>query len=253
MADEFGQWVKGLSEANDTIVSTDGLLPVAVKKGTTWVPFEVDSSTGYWPVDVKNSSIAVTGTVAVSGVTGDVAVVNGTTPFDANITNTSIAVTGTFWQTTQPVSFTRLDYTTDDVALYGSTGNQLVVNTDGSINVAFSSTASVNTYHRNSATLVKGTPNTVVTRSPGANEYFKAFSVTGTGLCHWELQLGTTGSEVTIMDVWTTPSHPFEYVDIPDSLLVSSTQTIRVRGTNSENAASPASDFTGYATLIRTT
>jgi len=233
MADDFAQTIKGIAKDADTILSTDGLEPIAVKKGTTWVPLEVDSSTGNLSVNVTNSSIDVTGTVAVSGVTGDVAVVNGTTAFTVKDDN--------------------LDYSTDNVAIKGSTGSQLVVNSDGSINVAATGAGNDNTYHRNFATLVKATINTVVTRVPAVTEYYKAFSVTGTGLCHWELQVGLTGSEATIMDVWTTPSKPFEYVDIPDAIKVLTTQTIRIRATNSENAASPASDFVGYATLIRNT
>lgn len=236
MADEFGQWVKGLSLSGDTIVSTDGLIPIAVKKGTTWVPFEVDSTTGAVSVNVNNTSIAVTGTVTAN---------QGTANTAANRWPVTVTDGTNFMPTMDAISRAGFQKITNGT-------NTLAVNGDGSINVSVSGAA--NTVFTASAgvNLVKATPATVVTRTPASvTEYFKAFSVTGTGLCHWELQFGTTGSELTIMDVWTTPSHPFEYVDLPDSLAVTTAQTILVKGTNSEKAASPASDFTGYATLIR--
>lgn len=126
----------------------------------------------------------------------------------------------------------------------------MAVNTDGSINVVISG-ASDSVYHTASANLVKDTVTTVVTRAPSVDERFKEVIVSGFGYCIWELQFGVTASEVTIMTVTTTPSHTTQVIDIPDSLEVSSGETIRIRATNKETAGSPSSDFTGYATLIR--
>lgn len=143
-----------------------------------------------------------------------------------------------------------LSHTQDSVKI-GDGSDFLAVNGDGSINVSVTGAGANSVYHTSSTNLVKNTLTTVVTRSPSATENFKAIMVSGAGMCLWQLEFGTTGGEAVILQFWTTPSHPTEYVDIPDVIDVTSTQTIRIRATNKENAASPTSDFTGYATLIR--
>lgn len=55
--------------------------------------------------------------------------VGGKDGLDVNVINTSIAVTAT------DLDIRNLDYSQDNVAIKGATGNQLVVNADGSLNV----------------------------------------------------------------------------------------------------------------------
>ncbi len=150
------------------------------------------------------------------------------------------------------VKIIRLDYSRDNVMISGSTGNDLVINADGSINASLSGAADSVYIPGAGVNLVKGTPATVVTHTPtSATEFIKAFQVSGAGLCKWTVKFGTTSSEATIMTFITTPSNPTYYFDVPDSLKVTTAQTVLIVGENIEKAASPGSDFTGYATLIR--
>lgn len=90
---------------------------------------------------------------------------------DVNLINTSVAVTAT------DLDIRNLDYTLDNVAIKGSTGNQLVVNSDGSINVtgsfstgdvALAATAIANNVKVLS---VAGTAQTAVTSALASRKY----------------------------------------------------------------------------------
>jgi len=111
--------------------------------------------------------------------------------------------------------------------------------------------AADSTWVAGSATLVTAVAGVVVTESPGATTKYIGMIVSGSGLCDWELQFGTTGAEATIAVVQTTPSRRAEPIMFPAPLGVASTETVRIRGINREKGASPGSDFTGYATLIK--
>ncbi len=254
-ADEFGQGIRGIYSEGQAIVSTDQHPAVFAKKASdsTYVYLELNDSgqlkvtggTQYAIGDTQGG----TDIGVVTLVVRDDALTTLPDP-DGDYTLLRVDSKGQLWVTATDLDIRNLDYATDNVAIKGATGNQLVVNSDGSINVSVSG-ASNSAYHPNSVNLVKDTVATVVTRSPAATESYMAVMVSGSGLCEWALQFGTTGSEADILHFWTTPAHPTEYVDLPDALNVSSTQTIRVRGTNREKSASPNSDFTGYASLIR--
>jgi hypothetical protein len=257
MADEFAQLVKGYVEEGMTIIATDGLMPMAAKDATDskWYPLTVDDTTKALSVNVNNSSIAVTGTFwqATQPVSGTVTVQQPTgsnlhVQVDAGTALIGSAkIQNNAGDTVTGISGT---YDTLDVSISDGT-DRLAINSDGSINVSLSG-AQNNVYTRGAVTLVKDTPNTVVTHTPASvTEYFKQIIVSGAGLCHWTVKFGTTSSEAAIIDVWTTPSHPTEVIDIPDSLAVATTETILVSAENKEKAATTGSDFTGYATLIR--
>jgi hypothetical protein len=130
----------------------------------------------------------------------------------------------------------------------------LQVDSSGALRVAatvnISRDDSTHTYGSVNAT--KDTIVTVVTDSPGSTTAFIGVMLSAPGLCEWNIEFGTTSSEAIIMKVWTTPSHPTEWIPFPEKLDVDSGETIRVRATNRENAASPASDMTAAATLINT-
>ena len=262
VADEFGQLIRGLHSSGDTGVSTDTYLGVVglddnatpkyrllqfvdatgELKVTTSKQYQVDDAAG------ANDLGILTLVIRDDALTS-------LTPLDGDYVGLRVGATGALWTTFTNSSITvnthTLDYTTDSVAIKGSTGNQLAVNSDGSINVALSG-ASNNIYKYGPVTAVKDTPLTVVTETPAsATEYFKAILVSGAGLCEWNVYFGATGSEAVIMSYWTTPSHPTEYIDIPDSLAVTTAQTIYVQAINREKGASTGSDFTAKATLIR--
>jgi hypothetical protein len=256
MADEFAQNVKGIIEAADAIVSTDKLLPIAVKNGTDWQPLEVDNTSGGLNVNVVNTSVPVSGTVTVTQATGT----NLHAVIDSGAVTVSQA-TGSNLHTvidsgSVTVSATDLDIRNltpaQDEVKIGDGTNTLVVNGDGSINVVAASNSSNSAYVYGTVNLVKDTIGTVVTRTPPTvSEYYSGIQMSGAGQCEWEVKFGTTGSEATIMKFWTTPSHPTEYFDLPDYLTVATTQTLLVRATNREKSASPNSDFSGFATLVR--
>lgn len=131
-----------------------------------------------------------------------------------------------------------------------SLGNMqfLKVTTDGEVivNIGAENTA----FFRDSVTLVKDTIATVASLV-GGPDVIVGVNISGIGLGEWVVEFGTTGSEVPILDAATTPANPNQYFQFPAPLKVSATQTIRVRATNREKAASPASDFTGFATFIK--
>lgn len=288
MSDEFGQLIRGLHASGDTIVSTDTHVGVLGKKGTTYDFLTLDATTGallMYASDLDIRDLSHTQDSVKVGDGTDFLAVNadgsinigdisaGTQTNDVKITLDGEAITIASGQSIQitdgtdtlainndgslnaVVTATDLDirdlsHTQDSVKI-GDGVDFLAINADGSINVAMSGAGANNTFHYGSANLVKDTLTTVVTRSPASTEYFKSILVSGAGLCEWQVLYGTTGSEAIIASFWTTPSSPtFEY-DVPDSLNVSSTQTVIVKAYNREKGAGPGSDFTGHATLVR--
>jgi hypothetical protein len=253
MADEFGQRIHGIFAAGDTIVSTDKHIAVYGKLAGSPDTYQyLELSSNGLLVDVANiGTVTVSGTVAVSGVTGDVAVVNGTTAFAVGATTNYEYTTATAWANTHVGAYTLAVRKDADAALVadGEYG-PLQTDANGFLKVAgsLSITQPNSTYHAGSATLVKDTANTVVTRTTAADEYYSGVMVSGAGYCQWDLE---SPAGTALLSFWTTPSHPTEYVDLPDYLKILSGAVIRVRGTNREKAASTGSDFTGYATLIR--
>jgi hypothetical protein len=252
MADDFGQRISGLHLEGDTISSEHRHIAIFGKTDDPTPVYEylkLSSTDGSLFVNLTNTSITISGTVAVSGVTGDVQVVNGTTDFVVT-TNYEYA-TQTAWTNTDVGAYTlavRKDATGALVAdgQYGP----LQTDANGNLKVAGSITITQpnSTYTAGSVTLVKDTPNTVVTYTTAADEYFTGVMVSGAGYCQWDLE---TPAGTALLSFWTTPSHPTEYVDLPDYLKIATGTVIRIRGTNREKAASPGSDFTGYASLIR--
>jgi len=130
----------------------------------------------------------------------------------------------------------------------------LQVDASGALRVA----ATVNisrddsTHTQASVNAVKDTITTIVTVSPGAATDFVGVMLSAPGLCEWDVEFGVTASEAVIFTVWTTPASPTLWIPFPEMLEVVSGETIRVRATNRENAASPASDMSASATLINT-
>jgi len=239
MADEFGQRIQGLHQVGDTIVSTDRHIAVYGKLAgvpDTYQYLEVSAS-GLM-VDVQ-----AIGTVTVSGT------VTATTNYEyaidtvagaADVGAMILAVRDDTLSTLTPVDGDYVGLRVNNQGALWVTGS-LTIGANDSI---YTCGAGV--------TMVKDTPVTIVTRTPASvTEQFSAVMVSGAGYAEWIVKFGTTGSENAILHFWTTPSHPTEYVDLPDYLSVTTAQTLLITGTNREKAASTASDFTGYATLIR--
>lgn len=249
MADDFAQVTKGIHADGETIVSTDGILPVAVKKGTVWTPLTVNETSGGLEVEIlKLTSSEDDANVSVYG--SDDA---GTTKRILKTTadgTVEVNLEGDVNVTATDLDIRDLTATTDEVGI-GDGTNSLAVNADGSINVNTAAGNPDSIYEQGDANLVKDTATTVLSRAAAADENYSGLIVSGFGLCEWDVQFGTTGAEATIMKIRTTPSNPTQYVDLPDNLIVSSGETIKIVATNKEKGGSPKSDFEGSASLVR--
>ena len=287
MSDEFGQFVKGLHLQGDTIVSTDSHPAVFGKKGTTYEYLELDASSGGLNVEILTADVDIRDlshtqdSVKVGDGTdfleinsdgsiniGDISAGTQTNDVKITLDGEDVNVTAT------DLDIRDLVHTQDSVALGDGSGvlvdvltgatidalqvaltdgtDQLAINSDGSINVSMTGAGASNDFIYGSANLVKDTLTTVVSLTPGVDtDYVKSILVSGAGLCEWQVLYGTTSSEAVIASFWTTPASPTYHYDIPDSLNVTTAQTIIVKAYNREKAASAASDFTGHATISR--
>lgn len=208
--------------------------------GALWVAVNGDVNVTATDLDIRSLDGA-TDSVLISDGTNDLAI-DGSGYITVNI-NGTVTVSAT------DLDIRDLTASTDEVGI-GDGTNSLAVNADGSINVVTAASSPDSVYDYGGVNLVKDTETTVTTNAPGSDTLYSGLMVSGAGYCEWKLYFGTTSSEAVIMSFWTTPSNPTQYVDLPDYLTVSSGETIYVSGTNREKAASPASDFTGHATLI---
>jgi hypothetical protein len=100
-----------------------------------------------------------------------------------------------------------------------------------------------------SVLLVKATPNTVLTLAGPVT--VKNILVSGSGLMKIEIQEGVTASETTKWVAFNSTAVPnWEFDMNADGFDVITGHSIKVYCTNLEQKASPASDFTGYATIV---
>ena len=130
----------------------------------------------------------------------------------------------------------------------GDGSELLAVNADGSINVISNNEEPIFEY--GTANLVKDTLTTLVSYSPGSGtDYLKEIIVSGSGLMKVEVLFGVTSSESVILVGFNSTSEPNVKFDM-HNLNIASSQTVIVKATNLENASSPASDFSGYATIV---
>lgn len=254
MVDEFGQKVRGIHQAGDAIIAEDTHIAVFGKDPSDQYEYlSIDANgrlevTGGAQYDVDDAAGATdTGTLALVVRTDTPSTL---TPADGDYTWLQVDSTGQLWITATDLDIRDLDANQDNVAISDGT-NTLAVNGDGSINVVSSGSASDSVYVHGSANLVKGTQTDVVSLAPGADEQISAVMVSGAGYCEWTVEFGVTSSEAVILQFWTTPSTPTQYIDLPDYLTVSSGETIKVTGTNRSLRPTPGSDFTGYASIIR--
>lgn len=263
MADDFAQRVESLLLAGDTIISTHGGFPAMGKKGTVFDWLEIDATSGGLKVDIVDAS-GITLDVDLNYDTDEVTVWGSS---DGGTTRYAIRTDASGRLITSNISSATAAYNiitdgTDDWNIdsngwgevvikdfnISSQTNDVKITLDGEI-VRTNSADSVYTY--GSTTLVKDTPNTVVTESPGSTTKYVGVIVSGFGLCEWDVQFGTTASEATIFVVQTTPSNTTQYMPFPRPLEVASGETILVEATNREKNPSTGSDFTGHATLVK--
>lgn len=228
--------VTDISYAEDTAHTTGdtGAFVLAVRNDTLASLVDADGDYAPLQVDANGALYVNAGTITVS--------------LDSEYAEDSAHTTG---DTGQFILAVRNDAGTSLVDTDGDYA-PLQVDSTGALRVAATVNVSRDdsTHTYGSANAVKDTITTIVTASPGATTAYIGVMVAAPGLCEWDIEWGSTGSEAIIMKVWTTPSTPTLWIPFPEKLDVDSGETIRVRATNRENAASPASDFTAAATLI---
>jgi len=106
-----------------------------------------------------------------------------------------VAVVNSGGTIVDPTQIRALAYTTDFVAVKGSTGNQLAVNADGSINVSAGAAGTpVLAYNTASAIAAAGTSNHDYTVTAGKTFTFKGFSASASGRMKIEVQLETAAA-----------------------------------------------------------
>ena len=191
--------------------------------GSNYQDLSVDSS-GNLQVDV------VAELPAGTQVIGEVKVTDGTDDLD-------IATDGSAAKT-KGIQVLGTDGTNAQI-LKTDTSGALFVNTGGAL-------SNSNTYA--SVNLVKDTPTTLVSLAGAA--VVRKIVASGSGLMKVDVQYGTTASETTIAVLINSTANPNVELDFPHGLTVASGETILLECTNLEASGSPASDFSGYGTIM---
>ena len=142
---------------------------------------------------------------------------------------------------------------TNGVHLLGTDGtNAQILSTDanGYLNVNSDQSPGANSVTYATANLVKDTPTTTATLAGAVT--VQSIQASGSGLMKVEVKYGTTASEVVIAVLINSTANPNVTFDFPDGLAVAGGETILLSCTNLESAASPASDFSGYGSIVTT-
>jgi hypothetical protein len=176
MADEFGQRIEGLHSSGDAVVATDKHIAVLAKNTDDEYDYLNLNSDGQLEV-TGGTEYAVADTAGATDKGGVVLVVRKDTPAtltedDGDYTRLNVDETGKLWVAGEDFDIRTLDSETpgDNVAIKSTTGNELKINADGSLDVNAQLGAADSIYHHGSVNLIKDTINTVVTRAPSANE-----------------------------------------------------------------------------------
>jgi hypothetical protein len=98
--------------------------------------------------------------------------------------------------------------------------------------------------------LVKATATTLVSKAGEA--IVSKILASGSGLMKVEVKYGTTGSEAVIAVLINSTANPNVKLEFPNGLVVATGETLLLSCTNLEKTASPASDFSGYGSIITT-
>ena len=142
-----------------------------------------------------------------------------------------------------------LTHVSDSVQI-GDGTDLMLVNADGSINTVSTTAALLDDYA--TAVIVKDTPGTVNSYSPGAGtDALDHIDVAGSGLFKAEILFGVTASEAVMAVKYNSTANPNIVFDMKGKS-IASTDTVIVRCTNLENSASPGSDFDAHATIFYT-
>jgi len=214
----------GVADGDAVAAGTTGI-PALGTDGSNYQFLAVDSS-GNLQTDLASALPAGTNDLGIVHVT------DGTTELDVAVDGSAAKTNG--------VQVLGTDGTNAQI-LKTDTNGSLYVNTSGAPDDSV-------TYA--TANLVKDTPTTVVSQAGAAIVAKVVF--TGSGLTKVEVQYGTTSSEATIAVLMNSTANPTVEFEFPNALQVASGETILLKCTNLENAASPSSDFSGYGSIVTT-
>jgi len=246
---DSAQPVRGNVEDGASIYTQNTVLITGGSDGTNYQQLNVDTSGAVNVVGRVNDGEAITGDPLTTGALfetdGGSAVDSGDITYLASdawgrIINVGQNADGSAYDVNAyPIVNAGVDSAGNVQILLTDTSGRLIVNVGGG-------TEAGETYA--SANLVKDTVTDVVTES---DVIVKRIYVTGSGLMKVEIFEGVTASEVVKYVAFNSTSNPnvlFEWTE--DGWLIPAINSIIVKCTNLENAASPTSDFDGYGTIV---
>ncbi len=208
---------------------TDGL---AVDATTTGIPIVGTDGSNYQFLSTDSSGVLNTNATITWNNANKVVVTDGTDDLQIVVDGATAGTNG--------VHILGTDGTNAQI-LKTDTAGSLFVNTGGSPD---------DTVNYATANLVKDTATTTATIA-GVVTVAKVIA-SGSGLMKVEVKYGTTASEAVIAVLFNSTANPNIEFEFPKGLLVASGETILLSCTNLENAASPASDFSGYGSIVTT-
>lgn len=138
---------------------------------------------------------ALTSSDVVSAKIQDAAGTGITSTLQGSKQSLDVAVVNASGAVVDPTQIRAIDYATDDIAIKGATGNQLVVNADGSINVTTDTAgAPVVNYNTAASVAASGTSNHDYTVTAGKTFKFLGFHASASGRLKVEVQFETAAA-----------------------------------------------------------
>jgi len=246
---DSAQPVRGNVEDGASIYTQNTVLITGGSDGTNYQQMNVDTSGALNVVGRVADGEAITGDPLTTG--GLFETDGGSAVDSGDITHLALDAWGriicvgqnadgsAYDTNAYPLVMAGVDTGGDVQTLLTDTSGRLIVNVGGG-------TEAGETY--GTASLVKDTITDVVTES---DKVVKRIYVTGSGLMKVEIFEGVTASETAKYVAFNSTSNPnvlFEWTE--DGWNIPSANSVIVKCTNLENAASPVSDFDGYATIV---
>jgi len=216
---------------SNKVLITDGVEDLAINADGS---INVNSTLQAGTASIGSVDINAGQSVALDAGTADIGIVHltdGTTELD-------VAVDGSAAKT-------------NGIQILGSDGvNAQILSTDsnGYLNVNTDSPSGANTIEYGSATAVKDTPITVVSKVGAAIS--TGIQCSGSGLMKVEVKYGTTSSETTTLVLYNSTANPNVEYRFPKGFEIASGSTLLLSVTNLERTPSTGSDFTAHGAIL---
>ena len=240
--------VRGNVEDGASIYSQNTVLITGGSDGTNYQQLNVDTSGALNVVGRVADGEAITGDPLTTG--GLFETGGGSAVDSGDITHLALDAYGRIIAVGQVADGDTIDANAFPVLMAGQDGTNvqsLLTDTSGRliVNVGGGTEAGI---HYGTANLVKDTATAVVTVS---DMIVKRIYVTGSGLMKVEIFEGETASEAVVFVAFNSTANPNVLFDFTsDGWKILAANSLIVKCTNLENAASPTSDFAGYGTIV---